>query len=1016
MPNPAIIAIDDDAVVLSAVARDLRQKYGRDYRIVTADAGQAGLDAVQELQKRGEAVALFLVDQRMPHMTGVQFLDEASAVYPEARKVLLTAYADTEAAINAINLVGLDYYLMKPWDPPEEHLYPILDDLLDEWKANVRMPFEGIRVAGALWSPTSHEVKDFLARQLVPYQWLDVDSDPEARALVDRSLDGRLRLPTVYLPDGEVLVEPSIQELAKKVGIRTQASAPSYDIVIVGAGPAGLAAAVYGASEGLRTLLIERHVPGGQAGSSPKIENHLGFPRGVSGMELTRRAMSQARRFGAEVLSAQEVTGLRVEDKYRVVTLSDGSEVSTSALLLATGAEVKRLEAQGAADFTGAGVYYGAVYTEAVSYRDRPVFVIGGANSACQGAMFLSRFASKVMMLIRGAEGHSSLYLADALDANEKVERMFHTEGGRWRSWGARATWRDWSPGTAGTGASRRSRARRCSCSSGRSPRARWCGAWSRPGVHPSGHRPDARREAAKKLAAGPRPVDAGDECAGDLCGGRREVGDQPPRGDGNRRGRNRDRGDPTVPEDDMNRDLVRSVPLLAGLAHEDLNWLAGEVEEIQVEPDTLVIEEGTSADALFAILDGEFQITKRADRADVVLAVRGPGELLGEMALLEDVPRSALVRSVGAGRLLRIGEEAFRSLLASSPAATLAILHTVVSRLQNTEAMLRQHEKMAMLGTLSAGLAHALNNPAAAVQRGAGELGRALEASQQAEHALQAEQFDEDESRLIVALRGEMTARVEPPRLDALTRSDLEGTLQGWLEDLGFTEAWELAPTLVSGGWTVEAIEDATRGFSRGQLGAAAGWLAAMTGLYGLVREVGEGSQRISEIVKAVKTYSYLDQAPVQEVDVHDGLENTLVILRHKTKTGIEVTRDFARDLPRIEAYASELNQVWTNVIDNALDVMDGNGTLGLRTSMNDGRVAIEISDTGPGIPEKIRGRIFEPFFTTKAPGQGTGLGLHISYNIVVHKHHGDLRVTSRPGATCFTVELPVHLQKRET
>ncbi len=428
MTKPAIIAVDDDRAVLNAVDRDLRQRYGRDYRILKADSGAAALDALRQLQARGDIAALFVVDQRMPEMTGVQFLEKAIEIFPEARKVLLTAYADTQAAIQAINRVGLDYYLMKPWDPPEENLYPVLDDLLDEWKANVRLPFEGIRVIGAQWSPQSHEVKDFLARHLIAYQFLDVDRDSQARGMVEADSAGLVRLPKVIMPDGTVLVEPSIRELAEKIGMQTKAGQPLYDIVIVGGGPAGLAASVYGASEGQRVLLIERGVPGGQAGNSPKIENYLGFPTGLSGMELARRAVTQARRFGVEILAAQEAVRVHVQDPHRIVELADGSEVTARAVLLATGAKFRRLEAKGVQELTGAGVFYGAAYTEAMYYQDQPVFVVGGANSAGQGAMFLSRFASKVTMLIRRDTQWSSQYLRDAEAANPKIERLFNVE------------------------------------------------------------------------------------------------------------------------------------------------------------------------------------------------------------------------------------------------------------------------------------------------------------------------------------------------------------------------------------------------------------------------------------------------------------------------------------------------------------------------------------------------------------------------------------------------------------
>ncbi len=428
MPKPIILTLDDEAPVLNAIERDLRQKYGRDYRILKADTGAAALDALTQLQARGETAALFLVDQRMPAMSGTQFLEQARAIFPDAKKVLLTAYADTQAAIQSINQIGLDYYLMKPWDPPSENLYPVLDDLLDEWRANAKLPYEGIRLAGALWSPQSHEVKDFLARHLIAYQWLDVDKDDAARALVETNSPGKMRLPVVHFPDGTILVEPSLRELADKVGMQTRADAKLYDIIIIGAGPAGLSAAVYAGSEGQSVVVLERGVPGGQAGNSPKIENYLGFPSGLSGMDLARRAITQAKRFGAELLEATEAVRIRTEGKYWIVTLKDGSELTGKTILMATGATFRQLDAPGVKELTGAGVYYGAAYTEATYYRDQPVFVVGGANSAGQGAMFLSRFASKVTMLIRRETQWSSKYLRDAEETNPKIERLFNTE------------------------------------------------------------------------------------------------------------------------------------------------------------------------------------------------------------------------------------------------------------------------------------------------------------------------------------------------------------------------------------------------------------------------------------------------------------------------------------------------------------------------------------------------------------------------------------------------------------
>ncbi len=427
MAKPVILAIDDDPMVLSAVDRDLRKKYGQDYRIVPINMGSAAMQYLKQLQGRAEVVALFLVDQRMPQMTGVQFLEQARHVYPEAKKVLLTAYADTEAAINSINKVSLDYYLMKPWDPPEERLYPVLDELLGEWKAHVRMPYEGIRLAGTLWSSASHNTRDFLTRNLIPYQWLDVEKDAKVRALVEEYNQGELRIPTLFFPDGSVMVEPNLRELAEKVGLKTRASLPYYDLIIIGSGPAGLSAAVYASSEGLSTLAIERGTPGGQAGSSPKIDNYLGFPNGISGNELARRAMTQARRLGAEILTAQEVTHISLQDPYRIVRLSDNTEISCRAVLLATGASFHMLRMPGAAALSGAGVYYGAAYTEARSYKDQDVFVVGGANSAAQGALYLSRFAHKVNLIVRG-ELSAAQYLADELRQNEKIDIYLNTD------------------------------------------------------------------------------------------------------------------------------------------------------------------------------------------------------------------------------------------------------------------------------------------------------------------------------------------------------------------------------------------------------------------------------------------------------------------------------------------------------------------------------------------------------------------------------------------------------------
>lgn len=347
MAKPIIMTIDDEPHVLNAIARDLQARYQKEYRIVKAGSGEEALEAVQEFKRRNDAIALFLADQRMPGMSGVELLEEAIKLYPETKKVLLTAYADTDAAITSINTIDLDYYLMKPWDPPEERLYPVLDDLLSDWQANVPVPYDGIRVAGTLWSANAHYVKEFLARCQIPYQWLDIEKDKAARELVEASSKERLHLPMVFFPDGSTLVDPDLSTLADKVGMSTRAQQPFYDLIIIGAGPAGLAGAVYGASEGLKTIVIEKEAAGGQAGTSSRIENYLGFPQGISGADLTRRATTQAKRLGAELLTAQEVKGLRIEDPYRYVILKDGTELSCHAILISTGVEVRKLDVPG---------------------------------------------------------------------------------------------------------------------------------------------------------------------------------------------------------------------------------------------------------------------------------------------------------------------------------------------------------------------------------------------------------------------------------------------------------------------------------------------------------------------------------------------------------------------------------------------------------------------------------------------------------------------------------------------
>jgi len=430
MAKPILLSVDDDSDVLRAIERDLRSQYGAEYRVIGSDSPAGALELLKQLKVRNDGVALLLADQRMPNMDGVGFLQEARQIYPEAKRALLTAYADTKAAISAINQANIDYFFMKPWDPPAEHLYPQLNDLLDDWQASYRPAFEGIRVLGTRWSPRSYELRDFLARNHVPYQWIDVElsaNDPETKRLLEALGPEASNLPVVLFPDGTKLLESVPADVAQKVGLRTRAQTDFYDLAIIGGGPAGLAAAVYGASEGLHTVMIEREAPGGQAGMSSRIENYLGFPAGLSGGDLARRAMVQAQRFGVEILS-QEAVGVRTEGPYRIIKFADNNEISCHALMIATGVQWRRLEAPGIDRLQGAGIYYGGGTTEALSCKGEIIYVVGGANSAGQAAMNFAKYAERVVILVRGDSLSSTMsqYLIDQINEMSNIQLWTH--------------------------------------------------------------------------------------------------------------------------------------------------------------------------------------------------------------------------------------------------------------------------------------------------------------------------------------------------------------------------------------------------------------------------------------------------------------------------------------------------------------------------------------------------------------------------------------------------------------
>ena len=430
MKLPFIILVDDDDHVLRAIQRDIRNQYRDVYRVSATNSANDALELIKELKLKNETVALFISDQRMPEMEGIVFLEKAKAIFPDAKLVLLTAYSDIEVAIRAINGIKLDYYLLKPWNPPEERLYPVVDDLMDDWQALYRPDHEGIRIVGFQWSPKAHTLKEFLSGNLIPFVWLDVETNAEAEKYLLSAHMTRADLPLVVLNDGSFLRDPSLPDLAGRIGLQQTATEKMYDVLIIGAGPAGLAASVYGSCEGLKTLLIEKNNPGGQASSSARIENYLGFPAGLSGADLTRRAISQTLRFGTEILTPKEVKQIRLQEGYKLVEMTDGSVVHTKAVVIATGVQYMKLNIPGLDRFTGAGVYYGSASVEAHACKDQIVYIVGGGNSACQAALHISKFAREVNILIRrdSIRNTAANYLAEDISRMPNIKVLPHTE------------------------------------------------------------------------------------------------------------------------------------------------------------------------------------------------------------------------------------------------------------------------------------------------------------------------------------------------------------------------------------------------------------------------------------------------------------------------------------------------------------------------------------------------------------------------------------------------------------
>ena len=1042
--KPAIVTVDDDPSVSRAVARDLRRQYGADHRIVRGESGQETLESLRELKLRGDEVAVILADYRMPGMNGIEFLEQAMDVFPFARRVLLTAYADTDAAIAAINVVDVDHYLLKPWDPPEEKLYPVVDELLEVWRASNRVAVPEVKVVGHRWSARSFEVRDFLARNRVPYRWYTIDdhADDDGDGGGDRGEAARLLaaadagtdcIPLVVTAQGDVLRDPSDTELAARVGLTVDPTEEFYDVVVVGGGPAGLGAAVYAASEGLRTVLVERTATGGQAGQSSRIENYLGFPDGISGSQLAERARRQAVKFGAEVVSARDVTAVEANGSARVVRFADGGTLSAHTAILATGVSYRLLDATGAHALTGRGVYYGAALTEAASCSAQDVYVIGGANSAGQAALHFARLCSSVTMLVRGPslEASMSSYLVDQIQATPNIRVRTrcsvveahgtdHLEGltiadaatGEKESvatqWlfifiGAapRTEWLDESVvrdarGFLLTGPDL--------LSDGRRP-ADWAPdrdpyplETSIPGVFVAG---DVRADSVKRVASAVGEGAMAVMLVHPTCRPRETS-----------RPREEMMASPEVPS--CSPELLRSLFLFESLSEDRLSYLCEHGDVIAVDPGWLY-RQGDNATCFYVLLDGSLVMSRNVDGDEVeVNRTTFRGSYVGAWnAYLGDlVPQvyDQSVRAVVPTTFFQLDASVLRDVMNQWFPMAQHLLSGLFQGFTNRQRTIAQRERLLALGSLSAGLTHELNNPAAAAVRATSTLQQRVSKMREKLSALAGGHLDEAALQTLIKFQDEAAQRVATaPKLSAMQATDREDELGDWLEDHGVQRAYDIAATFVQAGLDVDWLELVANAAPPDSLASAVQWLYYAVDTELLMKEITDSTRRISSLVDAAKQYSQMDRSPFQTVDLHDLLDSTLVMLGRKIPTGVRVVKAYDESLPAVPSYAAELNQVWTNLIDNALQAMGEHGTLRISTHHDDEYATVKINDTGPGIPEDVKDRIFEPFFTSKPIGFGTGLGLDIAWRIVVNKHRGYLKVMSEPGSTTFVVRLPL-------